>query len=1460
MTVRHLPALLLTVLLSSLLALTVQSAAPPADLLVEVRAPLRHDRSSPLRTLRPPPPVRGAALPARPLPPPAAVPTGEDPLWQREFGPGRMPAPLAQWEGTGNVNGVLPPDPVVAVGPAHVVQWVNLSFQIWTRDGTPLLGPLAGNLLWEGFGGLCESSNQGDPVVRYDHLADRWVMTQFAVRFPTEFHQCVAVSASGDPAGAWYRYDYLVSRQKFNDYPKLALWPESYTLTVNQFEGSGGGWAGVGVLALERARMLRGEAARMLYIDLGASAPEYSGLLPADLDGPPPPAGTPALFAAISQDWQGVGARLHLWKLSLSWNRPEEAFLERHADLEVAPFDGTFQSGRADIPQPEAERALDALADRLMFRLQYRRFADHAALIASHTVDVSGQGHAGVRWYEVRDPLDAPRLHQQGSYAPDEHHRWMGSAAMDGSGNLAIGYSVSSATLHPSIRYTGRLAGDPPGLLPQGEGSLVEGGGSQLSVSGRWGDYSTLVVDPLDDCTFWYTAQYYAQTTLAEWRTAIGAFRFPTCTTGPRGDLVGTVRAASGDPLARVEVRLGPLTTLTDEAGHYQFRSVASGAYALRAERYGYLPYPTVPVEIPDGGVTQREIVLTPRAPARLTGTVRDGTAQGWPLYARIQIRAPLYDAPPIFSDPLTGRFSVPLASGVVHEITVTPVDPSYGPLVRPLLLAPDEHRLLPLQPLVDRRACTAAGYGVVVDGLHESFEHESESPPGWQVVDRAGSGQVWRFDDPGQRGNLTGGRGGFAILDSDFFIRGQQDSELVSPVVDLSALEEVTLQFSSDFRWWSGGGDEVARVELSAGAGAGWTTVWEQRGEARRGPDLVTLDVSDLVAGRPAVRLRFHYSGGRWEWWWQVDDVALGRIRCLPRPGGLLIGHVRDANDDRPVSGAELRLDEVPVVSVATPNDPQREDGYFSLFVPAGDQRLELSAPGYGTVEQPVTVPVGTVIERSLLLPAGRLELSPDTVTLRLAGGSSRTLPLTLTNSGSLSTTFQIEALPLPPPSAAPIGPFAAAHRHVSPKRLDTRTSEGDDLPPPPPAPAWPTLRRAGRIDSAPAQWGGAFDSRRGWFWLSDNGAGRAPRLLPLTPDGTPAGAAIPLPDGGFLADVAYDPGRDELWVVRVGGAGCIESVSPASGRPTGRRICPSTGQSQRGLAFDPVSESFYSGSWTDGILYHFDRAGTLLDSQDIGIAISGLSFHAGDRTLIVLANRGAGTDLYRLDPTPPFRLLGGSTTALEPWTQGGLALDCDGGLWAVGQQGRSMRLSGLPAGGCAPATADWLHVGPAGGTLEAGNQRPLTVTIDAARLPGGPHQAHLRVAGSTPYDDLRLPVTVHVEDHRLEAPPPPPVPPGTRVEIQVTLTNHYPTTEPFLLTARGEGVGGWSGEVTLSPDEAVVRSVEVSIPPTALDGAVTPVALSAVAPGRGDRTQTLELRLTTRWPRYRLPLFHLD
>jgi len=474
--------------------------------------------------------------------------------------------PRTSFDGIGNTAGVLPPDTNGDVGPNHYIQWVNLSFEIFSKSGAVLYGPANGKTLWQGFGGPCETSNDGDPVVLYDEISNRWLMSQFALpNFPLgPYYQCIAVSTTGDPTGTWSRYSYSFS--KLNDYPKFGVWPDGYYMTINEYTCDFLGrcsWAGQGVAAFERSQMLAGGAARMVFFDMVADT-TLGGMLPADLDGTLPPAGAAAYFVQVDDQPD----QLQLWHFKADWNTPANSAFTRKALLPTSAFDSNMCNGsRNCVPQPGTTAKLDALADRLMYRLQYRNFGDHQSLVTNHTVDV-GADRGAVRWYEVRDPETAPAIYQQGTFAPaDTLNRWLGSAAMDASGNLAIGYSVSNTTTSPSIRFSGRLAGDPLGTLTVAESDLRVGTGSQTHSSGRWGDYSMLAVDPSDGCTFWYTTEYYQATSSAGWKTNVGSFQLANCGGPPPPPPPAAPSALTATATSTSNINLAWTDNSSDETG-----------------------------------------------------------------------------------------------------------------------------------------------------------------------------------------------------------------------------------------------------------------------------------------------------------------------------------------------------------------------------------------------------------------------------------------------------------------------------------------------------------------------------------------------------------------------------------------------------------------------------------------------------------------------------------------------------------------------------------------------------------------------------------------------------------------------------------------------------------------------------------------------------------------------------
>ena len=418
--------LLVTILLASSPALVTAQDGPrvgPTPSVTVITAG-RHDVSRPLRLVQPrvgaaAPLILPSERPFFPLPKrdEAAVKSARptDPAAvQRGPLPNLMPAPLLNFEGVDNLFGGWPPDTEGDIGPNHYMQWINLHLAVWEIDkindtATLVYGPVPGNTLFDGFGGPCENTNDGDPIVLYDQDAARWFASQFALpNFPSgPFYQCVAVSTGTDPTGAWYRYQFDMPVNKMNDYPKFGVWPDAYYMSVNQFNSGSLDWGGAGVAALERAAMLAGEPARMVYIDVGTMNLNYGGMLPADWDGiDPPPPGAPGIFA----EWDDGGYlppedALRLWHFAVDWDMPANSTFGLNAS-----FDPNYIIPTSDvdpsvdwIPQPDTGATLDAIADRLMHRLQYRNYGGYATLVSNHTVDADGNDLAGVHWFELRN-------------------------------------------------------------------------------------------------------------------------------------------------------------------------------------------------------------------------------------------------------------------------------------------------------------------------------------------------------------------------------------------------------------------------------------------------------------------------------------------------------------------------------------------------------------------------------------------------------------------------------------------------------------------------------------------------------------------------------------------------------------------------------------------------------------------------------------------------------------------------------------------------------------------------------------------------------------------------------------------------------------------------------------------------------------------------------------------------
>jgi uncharacterized repeat protein (TIGR01451 family) len=462
-----------------------------------------------------------------------------------------------------------PPDTNGDVGRNDYVQIVNQVFSVYDKKtGTRRAGPIAINALWQSAPQAeqfnCTANNPGDPVAQFDPIANRWLISQFGFSESTlftgqpvpPFDECIAISRTADPTGSYYLYDFNISNTLFEDYPKIGVWPDAYYMTTNQFDATTLEFHSTDACAFERAQMLIGNPnARLVCFDESAFDPGaasgnfvYGGQLPSDLDGNGvganfsglPPAGEPNFFMQFLDSTTAGQDKLLEFKFHVDWTNPANSTFGNGKpngqgtpiEIPVADFSSdlcNYGNDRSCLPQKESSDGLDAIPDRLMNRLAYRNFGDHESLVLNHTVNVGDVSkHAGIRWYEVRDPNGTPTVYQQSTYSPDAEHRWMGSIAMDELGDIALGYSLTSSSRNPAIAYTARLAGDPLNTLDLGQAVLIDGPGSQTDTGNRWGDYSSMSIDP-NGCTFWYTQEYYTGTASFQWGTRVGSFTLPVC-------------------------------------------------------------------------------------------------------------------------------------------------------------------------------------------------------------------------------------------------------------------------------------------------------------------------------------------------------------------------------------------------------------------------------------------------------------------------------------------------------------------------------------------------------------------------------------------------------------------------------------------------------------------------------------------------------------------------------------------------------------------------------------------------------------------------------------------------------------------------------------------------------------------------------------------------------------------
>ncbi len=1048
-----------------------------------------------------------------------------------------------------------------------------------------------------------------------------------------------------------------------------------------------------------------------------------------------------------------------IWNLTYDWSNPGAACFgaacggQPNYIVPVASYTNICPGNRACVPMPSPGESVDAISGYTMYRLQWRNTGDTEHLVANHTVD-GGGGVAGIRWYELNGGvLSGWTLNQQGTYAPgDGLYRWMGSIAMDHSGDIGLGYSGSNSATYPSVLYTGRLAGDPLGTLPQGEQSLVAGNGVINTGYSRWGDYSAMQIDPTDDCTFWYT-QMYTGAGSWDWFTRIGSFKFPSCSIGPTGTLTGTVtNIINGNPIAGALVTANASSTLTNGSGVYTM-TLPVGTYDMTASKFGFAQGTASGIEVTEGATTTENFALQPVGNADVDGYVTDG-GHGWPLYSQIVITATGAPTQTVYTDPFNGYYSITLVNGYDYTFTVNAVTPGYTPQTRPVsVTGTDQTQSFTLWPLAPD--CTVPGYGPPTGtggGVNEHFD-SGTLPAGWTIVNNATT-CAWNFTNLEGVGNLTGGSGFSAEAASDHCgIGTYMDTSLVSPVVDFTGHSSVTLQFKYDY--YNLG--DTADVDVSPDGGTTWINIvsWTS---SQRGPATFTQDVSAQLAGMSQAQVRFHYYNANWAWWWQVDDVRLFdpnfQPNCSPLNGGLVAGFVKDGNTNAGLVGAMVANDLGG--NTLTVNDPNEGAGFYSFFTPVpatnGPAMRTFTASMAHYASASVTEPIiqNTTNRLDFTLNAGWLEIAPTSLFDFLNPGQTHDQSLALTNHGGLDANFNllvipqqlyVPALPRDPAGPSVVPPTAGKTRML--RNLKGVQWNGPARPPSQPLAAGAVITSWN--SGVASAWGLGYNQIGNKVWVSSisyfGGDGFDHEYLP---DGTPTGNTIdttwmfvPYP-----ADMAFDPIHNTMWQmnVNIGDPQEIDEFDPGTQTWTGNKVqVHGLTTYYTGLAYDTSSDTFFIGGWTDMTIYRFDRTGTILQSKNVGLPIAGLAYNSITGHLFVQEN-SATDKVTVLDVNNDYAVLGSFTVAgFGNFAGAGIEFDCLGHLWAVNQgNGDVVEFdSGEPAA-CALGVP-WLTVTPLTGTVPAHNEDsplPIDAQFIADGAPRfGQFTAEIMTTSDTPY-----------------------------------------------------------------------------------------------------------------------------
>jgi hypothetical protein len=1345
-----------------------------------------------------------------------------DEVLQYKHGNAPAPSPLISFAGINNIAGVAPPDTQGDIGPNHYVQWVNLHLEAWSIDrtawtATPAFGPVAGNSIWASLAGQCASDNNGDPIVLWDRFRNRWVISQFSLGagYGGPYKTAIAVSKTADPAGAWWLYCFDYSPSDMNDYPKFGVWPDGYYYTCNQFSGYGSSWGGAGMCVFEADKMINGDpTARQMKINLGAISLNYGGILPAHFEGTNnPPAGSGYFVEVDDSTWMSpplASDSISLWKAHVDWTAGTFTVgVGGLPDLTIPVTDFTplCSGNRNCVPQPGTSQRVDAIADRAMYRCQYRNFGTHEAMTFTFTVD-AGATIAGVRWFELRKDSGHPDwyLYQEGTYAPaDGKYRWMASAGQDHMGNLCVGYSVSDGvSTYPSVAYAGRLAGDPVGTLPQSEVILHAGAASQTGVN-RWGDYSSMSIDPVDDCTFWYTQEY--STGGWNWATNISAFKFPACSIGPTGTLNGTVYdSVTLAPIvgATVSATNGTITqnTTTGAGGIYSMTlPISPPNYSVTANAFGYGSANAPSVTINTGLTTTQDFALAPAGNHTMEFVSVD-EATGWPLYAKYVVTGDLgYPGATFYSNPMTGTTGPQtFVDGVTYTISVTILYPGYAGTGTWTTDPLDTNWTITWFWNADA-SCTAPGYALT-GGLQQQFE--TWPPAGWTITSNVGGGLLWDLDTAYGDGNYTGGTGHAATVDSNNNSGTPYDTELRTPAMNFSTFSGYTLTYKLNYQDYSS--LDALDVDISTNGGGSWTNLRHfttDQGALYGTPGATdSIDLSAYSAQTNVV-LRWHYytsESSPWDWYAQIDDVSIGTPACnAPGTGGIVIGQTNDANTALPVTGSAVNntVTTQTVMSQATP-DPAVGDAFYCIFANAGNL-LSASKALYGSdTYTTAAFPAARILNHDFMLTSGQLAATPASLNYGMPTNASGSQPLSLDNIGAAAVNWDVKEMPgsaapqngillackpdVPAPTKAELMTMAAKEEMKERAEGGDRRDRNEKA-----EKALAAKAAKGAASASPAP---RSNSGRAPY-VKAPGAQNLSKLLPLgttayavdiypaasqvvsfdsSVPGTftthGAGTGLQLFAGDFyMGDTTklycLDYGTNGLFSVdtTTGVATLIGTATPAGGEDWSGMTCSNTGTTYVSST-SCGSSTLYTIDLTTAAVTPIGAVSNAACLIDIAINTAGELYGVdiiADTLVKIDPTTGAGTVIgsigfdanyaQGMDFDEATGILYLAAFNLDSY-QGELRT-CDtttGMSTLVGAFSGGAEVDCLAFTSYVPSDIPWLDETPKSGTVPAGGSTPMTISYDSTGLATGTYLANLAFKNDTPHGDLIVPVTLNV------------------------------------------------------------------------------------------------------------------